>query len=187
MAVSKEPRINLLRYRQAEEVEKKSNIRFMGILALVVLLLLGAMGGTWWKQNHQLQAVKNEKQQLQQQEEQLSHLAISTATGGKDSELDQRQSIINALEKQVKVKSKHFKEIYLLSIPGVTIGKMDIKPNNNFTISAYCNSQAKFIEFLEQMRKLNFVKEVKNVSSKCNSKTGEVSFIVTLVWGEAEQ
>jgi len=187
MTVRKESRINLLRYQQEENLESRSNIRFVLILGLAALLLVGAMGGTWLIQNQKLQAVKAENQQLQQQVGQLSRSAVSTDTGSKDSDkVNMRKNMINALEKQVKVKSQHFEDIYLVSIPAVTIGKMEVKSDNNFTMSAYCNSQVNFIKYLEQLRALDFIKEVKSVSSKCNAKTGEVNFNVTLVWGEAK-
>lgn len=187
MTVRKESRINLLRYQQEETLESKKNIQLVLILGLAVLLLVGAMGGIWWMQNQKLQALKAENQQLQEQVGQLSRSAVSTDTDSKGPDkINIRKNMIDALEKQVKVKSKHFEEIYLLSIPGVTIAKMDVKSDNNFTTSAYCDSQAKVIEFLEQLRELDFVKEVKSVSSKCNAKTGEVNFNITLVWGEAE-
>ncbi len=185
--INKEPRINLLRYKQEEKLKRKSNIQFMGILGLAALLLVSAMGVTWWMQNQKLQALKAENQQLRQQVGQLSRSAVSTGTDSKDSDkINMRKNMINALEKQVKVKSKYFEEIYRLSIPGITIGKMDVKSDNSFTMSAYCSNQARFIKFLEQQRELDFVKEVKSVSSKCNAKTGEVNFNITLVWGEAK-
>ena len=186
MAISKEPRINLLRYQQEEAREKYSDIRFFLILGMVALLFVGVMGGTWWMQNQKLQAVKAKNEQLQQQVDKLTRSVVSTDTTKDVSEVNVRHTIITALEKQVKVKSKHFEEIYLLSIPGVTIGKMDVKSDDNFAMTAYCNSQAKFIKFLEEVRNLDCVKEVKNISSKYNAKTGEVSFNITLVWGEVE-
>ncbi len=187
MTVRKESRINLLRYQQEETLESRQNIQLVLILGLAALLLVGAMGGVWWMQNQKLQAVKAENKQLQQQVDKLTSSVVSTDTVAKSSgEADKRISMINTLEKQVKVKSKHFQDIYLLSIPGITIGKMDVKSNNSFTISAYCSSQAKFINFLKQLRELDFIKEVNNISSKCNAKTGEVNFNLTLVWGEVE-
>ncbi|MGS0764008.1 PilN domain-containing protein [Syntrophomonas curvata] len=187
MRVNKEPRINLLRYQQEEKLERKSNIRFMGILGLAALLFVGALGGTWWMQNQKLQALKAENQQLQRQIDKLNRSAVSTDSGSKYSDkFNAHRTMVEALEKRVKVKSKYLKEIYLLSIPDVTIGKMDVTSDNDFTMSAYCKSQVKFIKYLEQLRELNFVKEVKSVSSKYNTKTGEVNFNITLVWGEAE-
>lgn len=187
MRVRKESRINLLRYQQENQLESRSNIRFVLILTLTALMLVGVMGGAWYVQNKKLQAVKAENQQLQQQVDKLTSSVVSTDTGTEGSgEVNKRTSMINAVEKQVKVKSRHFQDIYLLSIPGVTIGKMDTKSDNKFSISAYCSSQAQFIKFLEQLRELDFIKEVKNISSKCNAKTGEVNFNITLVWGEVE-
>lgn len=188
MKAGKESRINLLRYQQEARQERKSNVRFIGILALVVLLLVGAMGGLWWMQNEKLQAVKAQNQKLQQQVDDLTKSVIATGISTKNSgKVDIRTAMINTLEKQVKAKSKYFKEIYLISIPNVTIGKMDVKSDNSFTMSAYCQGQTKFIKFLEQVRELGFVEEVKNVSSRYNAKTGEVNFNITLVVkGEVE-
>lgn len=187
MAVNKEPRINLLRYQQEEVWESKSNIRFLLILGLVALLFVSAMGGTWRMQSRQLQELKAQNEQLQQQVNKLTTSVVSTDTGSKlTDELNIRTTMVNVLEKQVKVKSKYFQDIYLLSIPGVTIGRMDVKSDNNFTMSAYCNSQAKLIKYLEQLINLDFIKEVKSITSKRNAKTGEVNFNITLVWEEVE-
>ncbi len=187
MAAYKEPRINLLRYQHEEVWESKSNIRFLLILGLVALLFVSAMGGTWRMQNKQLQEMKAQNEQLQQQVSELASSAVSTDSESKIAdEINIRTTMVQALEKQVKVKSKYFGDIYLLSVPGVTIGKMDVKSDNNFTMSAYCNSQAKLIKYLEQLINLEFVKEVKGISSKRNPKTGEVNFNITLVWEEVE-
>lgn len=187
MAVNKEPRINLLRYQHEEAWESKSNIRFLLILGLVALLFVSAMGGTWRMQNKQLQEMKAQNEQLQQQVSELTSSVVSTDSESKISdEINIRTTMVQALEKQVKVKSKYFGDIYLLSVPGVTIGNMGVKSDNNFTMSAYCNSQAKLINYLEQLINLDFVKEVKGISSKRNAKTGEVNFNITLVWEEVE-
>lgn len=185
MAVSKEPRINLLRY-QWEEEDRESNIRFILILGLVALLFIGAMGGTWQMQKQKLKTLKAENQQLQQQVDKLTRSVASADPAKNVGGIDMRSTIVNTLEKQAQKKSKHFQEIYLISIPGITIGKMDVKSDNNFTINAYCSSQTKFIKFLEQLQELEFVKEAKNISSKRNDKTGEVNFNITLVWEEIE-
>jgi len=74
-------------------------------------------------------------------------------------------------------------EVYELSDPGITIGNMSVKAGESVTMSAYCSSQADFIKFLDRLRSLDYIKEVKNVSSKRNAKTGEVNFNITLVWG----
>jgi len=189
MKAGKESRINLLRYQQEAHQERKSNIRFIGILGLVALLLVGAMGGIWWLQYQKLQTVKVQNQELQQQVDNLTKSVTAiTGTSTKDAgKVDIRTTMVNALEKQVKAKTKYFEEIYLISIPNVTIGKMDVKSDNSFTMSAYCQGQTKFIKFLEQVRELGFVEEVKNVSSRYNAKTGEVNFNLTLVVrGEVE-
>jgi len=180
---NKEPRINLLRYQQEGIVEKKSDLRFVLILSLAILLFAGIMGGAWWMQGQKLQTLKNENQQLLQAVDKLTQAASATGVEGKETgTLNSRQAMLNNLESRAKVKSKELEEIYQLTIPGVTIGKMDVKSNNDFTMSAYCNSQAKFIKFLAQLRELDYIKDVKNVSSKLNAKTGEVSFNMTLVW-----
>ena len=178
---SKEPRINLLRYMQEGEVEKKSDLRFILILSLAALLFIGIMSGTWWMQGQKLQAMKTENQKLQQEIDQLSKAA--SADKNAPAEFNGREAILNTLESQQKVRSQQLEEIYQLTIPGVTIGKIDVKSNNNFTMSAYCNSQAKCIAFLEQLRELDYIKDVKVISSKLNAKTGEVSFNFSLIWG----
>ncbi|MGI5879210.1 MAG: PilN domain-containing protein [Syntrophomonadaceae bacterium] len=178
---NKEPRINLLRYMQEGKVEKKSDLRFILILGLAVLLFTGIMAGTWWMQGQKLQAIKNENQQLQKDIEQLTK-AVS-ANKNTPEGLNSREAMLNALESRQKVKSKQLEEIYQLTIPGVTIAKIDVKSNNSFTMSAYCNSQAKCITFLEQLRELEYIKDVKVLSSKLNDKTGEVSFNFNLIWG----
>ncbi len=177
---NKEPRINLLRYMQEGKVEKKSDLRFILIIGLAVLLFTGIMGGAWWMQGQKLQAMKNENKQLQQEIDQLTK-----AVSGNDAPvgLNGREAILNTLESQQKVKSKQLEEIYQLTIPGVTIAKINVKSNNDFTMSAYCNSQAKCIVFLEQLRELDYIKDVKVLSSKLNAKTGEVSFNFNLIWG----
>lgn len=185
MIFRKEPRINLLRYLQEERLEQRKNIRYTLILMGVALLFLVGMGGVWWMQVQQLEAAKATNQQLQQEVDKLTTSVSVTDPGSIDQEqYEVRRTMISTLEKQAKVKSPQFQEIYLLSIPGVTIGKMEARANNSFTMSAYCNSQAKFITFLEQLRQLEFIKEVKNISSKRNAKTGEVNFNLTLVWEE---
>jgi Tfp pilus assembly protein PilN len=187
MAVNKEPRINLLRYQQEEVWESKSNIRFLLILGLVALLFVSAMGGTWRMQSRQLQELKAQNEQLQQQVSELTSATVSTDIDSEISDkIKARATMVQALEKQIKVKSKYFEDVYLLSIPGVTIGKMDVKPDNNFAMSAYCSSQAKLIKYLEQLINLDFVKEVKSITSKRNAKTGEVNFNITLVWEEVK-
>lgn len=186
MAMDKEPRINLLRYQQEKAKERYANIRLYLMLGMIILLSITAMGGAWWMQKQNLQAVKAKNEVLQQQVDELTSYAVSASSKEDVSEYNQRQTMITTLEKLVKAKSKNFEEIYLLSIPGVTIGKMDVKANDNLVITAYCSSQAVFIKFLDEIRNLDFIIEIKNISSKYNEKTGEVSFNVTLVWGEVK-
>jgi len=86
MKAGKEPRINLLRYRQEELSAKKSNLRFNILLGLVVLLFLGAVAGAWWTQNQKLEALNAENQQLQQEVDQLTVKAASIDSGEVDQE-----------------------------------------------------------------------------------------------------
>ena len=98
MTVRKESRINLLRYQQEEALESKKNNQFVLILGLVALLLAGAMGGAWWSQNQNLQTVKAENIQLQQQVDKLTSSVVSTDTVTKGSgEVDKRSSMINKI------------------------------------------------------------------------------------------
>lgn len=186
MVIDKEPRINLLRYQQEKAKERYANIRFYFILGMLILLSMTAMSGAWWMQKQKLQALKAKNEVLQKQVDEMTSLAVSASSKADVNEYNQRQTMIAVLEKQEKAKSKNFSEVYLLSIPGVTIGKMDVKANDNLTMTAYCSSQPVFIKFLDEMRKLDFIKEIKNISSKYNEKTGEVSFNITLVWEEVE-
>ena len=184
MKTGKEPRINLLRYRQEELSAKKSNLRFNILLGLVVLLFLGAVAGAWWTQNQKLEALNAENQQLQQEVDQLTVKAASIDSGEVDQEnLSAREALIKQLTQEPKLKAEQVLEVYELSDPGITIGNMSVKAGESVTMSAYCSSQADFIKFLDRLRSLDYIKEVKNVSSKRNAKTGEVNFNITLVWG----
>ncbi len=186
MKKSKEARINLLRYKHDEAREKKANIQFFLISGIVFLLFLTTIGGIWWFQGQKLQVIEADNRILQEEIEQLTRIMVSADTSELVDASDLRQVIITALEQEVHAKAKHFGEIYLLSIPGITIGKMDLKSNNDLSMTAYCNSQAKFINFLDEVRNLDYVQEVKNISTKYNDKTGEINFNLTLVWGEVE-
>ena len=184
MKMGKEPRINLLRYRQEALSAKKSSLRFSIILGLIVLLFLGAIAGAWWTQTQKLGALNAENQQLQQEVDQLTVKAAKIGTGEVDKEnLTAREALIKQLTQEPKLKADQVLEVYELSDPGVTIGTMSVKAGESVTMSAYCSSQADFIKFLDRLRGLDYIKEVKNVSSKRNAKTGEVNFNITLVWG----
>lgn len=183
MRVNKEPRIDMLAYRRKEQSERLGNLRNIAILGLLALLLLGGMGTVWYLQNQQVETLQTENKQLQRKID-----SLTKTVDGMDASLDNkksgnsRQSILSNLEAAAQVKSIHLRKIYQLSIPEITIGKLDMKSNNEFVMTAYCNSQAKFIKYLGQLRELDFIKDVKNISSKSNEKTGEVSFNLTLVW-----
>ncbi len=183
MNVNKEPRIDMLAYRREEQLERRGNLRNITIFGLLALLLLGGMGTAWWLQNQQVGTLQTENEQLQQEIDSLAITVARTdsAVDNKKSQ-DSRLALLNQLEESAQVKSTQLRKIYQLSIPDITIGKLDMKANNEFALSAYCNSQAQFITFLSQLRDLDFIKDVKNISSKANEKTGEVSFNLTLVW-----
>lgn len=184
MKGGKEPRINLLRYRREELQEKQSNLRFNLILGLAILLFVGAMAGAWWSQTQKLQVLQGENQQLQQEVDQLTVEVAKMGSGEEDKEnLTAREALLKQLTAEPRVKAEQLQEVYELSDPGITIGSMQVKPGETVTMAAYCGSQAEFIQFLDRLRSLDYIEEVKNVSSKLNAKTGEVNFNVTLVWG----
>lgn len=183
----KEPRINLLRYQQEAAREKRAGIQFLIVTGIVILLCITAMGGVGWTQKQKLQAIKADNTALQQEVEELTGLVVSLeANPGTGIDINNKKSIIHVLENQVKVQSDNIKDLYLLSIPEITIGKMDIKSDNKLALTAYCNGQTKFINFLDEVRSLDCVKEVSDLSSRYNDKTGEVSFNLTLEWGEVK-
>ena len=183
-----EPKIDLLRYRQEEARESQNNMRFMLMLALIVLLFVGAMGGIGAMQKQQLQQLEAHNNQLQAQVNELTSLMVSTETDNKLSleKFNVRNRLLEALEKQIIIKSKNIEEIYLVSAPNVTISRMDVKLDNSFTITAYCSSQTVLINYLQQVMDLDFVQEIKSVTSNRNAQTGEITFNLNLIWKEAE-
>lgn len=185
MAKSKEARINLLRYLQEEAQEKRADMQFFIITGLVILLCILAMGGLGWSQKQKLQALKADNNNLKQEVEELTSITVTLESNllAAESGID-NQAIINDVENQLKVQSDNITELYMLSIPGITIGKMEVRSSDILSLTAYCQGQTKFIKFLDEVRNLETVKEVKNISSKYNDKTGEVSFNLTLEWGE---
>ncbi len=183
MKVGKEPRIDLLAYQREEKLERRGDFRNIALIGLVALLFLGGMGTAWWFQNKQVETLQTENKQLQQKIDSLAKsVAITEPVLDNKQSKDSRQAMLSNLEAAAEVKSKQLRSIYQLSIPNITFGKLEMKANNELAMTAYCNSQAKFIKFLGQLRELDFIKEVKNISSKCNDKTGEVNFNLTLVW-----
>ena len=183
MKVGKEPRIDLLAYQREEQLERRGNFRNMAILGLLALLLLAGMGTIWWVQGQQLDTLQTENKKLQQEIDNLVKTVDSrNATLDNKKSQNSRQTLLSNLDADAQVKSIHLRKIYQLSIPDITIGKIDMKSNNELAMTAYCNSQAEFIKFLGQLRELDFIKDVKNISSKYNEKTGEISFNLTLVW-----
>lgn len=183
MMANKEPRIDMLAYRREEQLERRGNLRGLAIIGVVALLLLGGMGTAWWLQNKQIDTLQTENKLLQQKIDSLAKTVDNTNTTiDKNKAQNKRQSLLSNLEASAQVKSVHLRKIYQLSIPNITIGKLDMKANNEFAMTAYCNSQAQFIKFLGQLRELDFIKDVKNISSRSNEKTGEVNFNLTLVW-----
>lgn len=187
MAKSKEPRINLLRYLQEEAQEKRADVQFYIVTGVIILLCISAMAGLGWAQKQKLQALKVDNTNLKQKVEELTSIVVSLQSNYLDTEGDiDSLAIIDELENQVKVQSDNITELYMLSIPGITVGKMDLKSNDILSLTAYCQGQTRFIGFLDEIRNLESVKEVKNISSKYNDKTGEVTFNLTLEWGEVK-
>ena len=187
MKGSKEPSINLLAYRREEQLERRGNFRNVAIAGLIAVFLLGGIGTAWWFQKKQVAMQQIEIKQFQQQIDSLTKKVGNTVDKNtivldKNKSQDSRQAMLSNLEAAAQVKSKQLREIYQLSIPEITIGKLDMKVNNELAMSAYCNNQASFITFLGQLRELEYIKEVKNISSQYNEKTREVNFNLTLVW-----
>ena len=181
---SKEPRINLLRYRQEAISAKKSGVRFAIILGLAAILCLGAIAGAWWSQNQKLQALQQKNQLLQEDVDQLvQEVALLESGLQAPGDVLTRENLIKQLSREPRLKADQLLEVYEMSDPGVTIGNMQVKAEESVTMSAYCQSQAEFIQFLDHLQSLDYIKEVKNVSSRRNDKTGEVNFNITLVWG----
>lgn len=182
MKFSQEPRIDLLAYRREEQLEQSENLRHVAIAALLAVILLGGMGAAWWLQKIQVAKLQSMNMQWQQKIDQMSNTVADTVKKTNTKSQDSRQAILSELEASTQMKSKLLREIYQLSIPNITIGKLEIKDNNELTVSAYCTSHANFIKFLGQLRELDFIKEVKKISSKYNEKTGEVNFNLTMEW-----
>lgn len=182
MKVGKEPRIDLLAYQREEQSERRDLLRIIAIFGLVLAILLGGMGAAWWNQNKQVEALKTENQKLQQDVDRLTKVVSATSELTDNKSKDNRQAMLSKLEEEAQVKSIHLRKIYQLSIPDITFGRLEMKSNSELAVTAYCFSQASFIKFLGQLRELDFIKEVKNISSKYDEETGEVSFNMTLVW-----
>lgn len=183
MRSGKEPRINLLRYRQEELSDKRSNRIFKLVLALALVLCVGAMSGMWWTQNQKMELLQQENQELQQQVDQLAvEVSGDQELAPAPKDLSAREAMIRELAADPRISADNLREIYELSDLGITIGSMQVKAGESLTLAAYCNSQTKFIQFLDGLRTLDYVKEVQNVSSRLNDKTGEVNFNITLVW-----
>jgi len=183
MKGSKEPRIDLLAYQREEQLQRQGSLKNIAMFGLILLVLMGAMTLVWYYQNQQAEAIKLENQKLEQDIDKLSKTVNSSAASAEavKSE-DKRENILKKLEDEAQVKSGQLRKIYQLSIPSITVGKLEMKSNNELAVTAYCTSQTSFIKFLGQLRELDFIKEVKNISSKYNEKTGEVTFNLTLVW-----
>lgn len=182
MKVGKEPRIDLLAYQRDEQMERRGNLKNLAVFGLIVVLVLAIMGVMYWQQNKQAETLKIQNQKLEKEINKLSQAVNGTTTMGDSKSKDNRENMLNKLEAEAQVKSSQLRQIYRLGIPDITIGKLDMKSNNELAVTAYCSSQASFIKYLGQLRELDFIKDVKNVTSKYNEKTGEVNFNLTLVW-----
>ncbi len=182
MGPERQPRINLLAYRQEEaELQRKSQ-RTIIIAVLITVILVAAAASILGNQNQQVRALEEQNQQLEQQVEELSQVA-AVASGISDQEvktLGSRKALLAKLEEERTIDPQQLRDIYALSVPDITIGKMDIKTNGELTINAYTGSQAKLIKFLEKLQQEDFVKEIQRLSSKRNDKTGEISFTLVI-------
>lgn len=154
------------------------------IVLLVTLLLAAGAAVIWSKQNQQFKALEQEHQQLQKHVEDLSKVAA--VAGGISNqevkELGTRKALLTRLEQERTLKPEQLEDIYALSVPNITIGKMEIKDAGELTLSAYTSSQGKFIAFVEKLQAQDYIKEIQRISSKRNDKTGEISFTLTLAW-----
>lgn len=178
MKADRQPKINLLSYQQEENQRKRQIQRRIAVIIAITALLVGAATAAWWSQNQQLKALETENQQLQEQVEELSKVAAS-AGGISDEEVRQlgsRKALLDKLEEERTLDPEQLEDIYALSVPDITIGKMDIKNGGDITVTAYTDSQGDLINFLEKLENEDFVKEIRKVSSKRNEKTGEISF-----------
>ncbi len=182
MRIERQPKINLLSYRQEEAKQKRLFQRKIIIIAMVTILLVAAGAASWWSQNQQIQALEQQNQQLHEQVEALSKVA-AIAVGISDQEvkeLGSRKALLDKLEEERTLDPEQLEDIYALSVPHITIGKMDIKNGGEITVNAYTNSQGQLITFLEKLQNEDFVEEIRKVSSKRNDKTGEISFTLVL-------
>lgn len=182
MRTERQPKINLLTYRQEEAEQKRLSQRNIIIITVVTVLLVAAGAANWWSQNQQVKALEQQNQQLQKQVEDLSKVA-AIAGGVSDQEvkeLGSRKALLSKLEEERTLDPGQLEDIYALSVPKITIGKMDIKDNGEITINAYTSRQSSLIEFVERLQKEDFVKEIQRISSKRNDKTGEISFTLVL-------
>ena len=182
MRIERQPKINLLSYRQEEAELKRQSRRRVLVIAAITVLLIGAAAATWWSQHQQVKALEQENQQLQDQVEDLSNIAAS-AGGISDEEvkeLGSRKALLDKLEEERTFDPEQLEDIYALSVPDITIGKMDIRNGGEITVNAYTDSQSDLIDFLEKLENEDFVKEIQRISSKRNDKTGEISFTLVL-------
>lgn len=182
MRPAQEPRINLLSYLQ-EEAEQQHKTRLtLAILAGVTVILLVVAVSVWSNQNQQIKAWKEQNQQLKNQVEELSQVAAIAGelSDLETEELGSRQALLAELEEKRTIDPQQILDIYALSVPDITIGKMDIKDGGEITINAYTGSQAKLIKFLEKLQQEDFVKEIQRLSSKRNDTTGEISFTLVI-------
>lgn len=183
MMDKKEYKINLLRYQLEVEQAKKDQLMLVGIIALIIVIFTSSLMGGLGVQKGKLKALKTENNSLQKQVEELTatvNADLDTADDGV-SVMDIRKKILNYLEEESLNKTKILEAIFLTTDSSITLGKMNYKTDNTINISAYCQGQTAFINYLAVLKELDFVTEVKNLSSKYNNKTGEVNFSLTLV------
>lgn len=180
----REAKIDLLAYRQEEQLQRKKTLQELLVLGLIAVILLGSGVGIWWSQKQHLNALEKQNQQIKDQVEDMTKIA-AVAGGVSDEEMKElgsRKALLSRLEEERILKPEQLEDIYALSVPDITIGKMEIKEAGELTINAYTTSQSKFIAFVEELQKQKYIKDIQKITSKRNNKTGEINFTLTLAW-----
>ncbi len=181
MKADRQARINLLSYLQEEAERRRKSQRKVIVVIAINILLVSTAAVAWWSQNQQVKALEQEYRQLQEQVEDLSEAA--TAGGISDQEVRElglRKALLDKLEEERTFDPDQLEEIYALSIPHITISKMDMKNSGEITIHAYAGTQTDLIAFLEKLENEDFVKDIQKISSRRNKQTGEISFSLVI-------
>lgn len=177
-------KIDLLAYQTEAEQQKKKGYTEVLLLCLVAVLLMGAAAGFYYQRGQELKALQEEKQVLQTEVDDLKKVeVISTGADGTTSrQVGNLKTIVAKLEKERKVDPQRLLDIYLLTVPKVTISMMEFKKDGNLVINAYTSRQSNMIEFVDNLKTKEYIKDIKVINSKLNGKTGEVTFTLDLVW-----